>query len=350
LLEWQIRRLVTALPNVELWDQCAVEELAWTPDRQQVTGVVLTRRATGERLTYRADLVIDATGRGSATPKWLEAAGYGAPREEVVRVDMSYASCVFDCLPGDPVDYKALMIDAVAPSPGRGGIAMEIEEGRWIAGIMGRGGDHPPCDHAGFLEFARSLPAPDLYQLIRRLKPLSDPIPYRYPNSLRRHYEGMNRLPAGLLVLGDAVCSFNPIYGQGMSSAALQAVVLDELLQGAQGVQGPLGEGFSHAYFRRAATIVDTPWRLAVGQDFRFPDTKGQAAPGTALINRYVRQVERATHHDTEVYKAFLLVTALIKTPESLMRPRIMWRVLRPRWGRTGKVATPSMAGALLQD
>jgi 2-polyprenyl-6-methoxyphenol hydroxylase-like FAD-dependent oxidoreductase len=174
------------------------------------------------------------------------------------------------------------------------------------------------------LAFARSLAAPDIYNLISRLEPLSEIMPYRYPSSLRRHYEKLTRFPIGYLVAGDAICSFNPVYGQGMTSAAKQAAALDRTLR-AQPDRASLAKRF----FEEAAKVVDIPWQLAAGEDFQYPETVGPKPLGTDLINAYVSRVHQATHKDAVVYGAFLQVMNLLKPPTSLFHPKIVWRVLR---------------------
>jgi 2-polyprenyl-6-methoxyphenol hydroxylase-like FAD-dependent oxidoreductase len=156
-------------------------------------------------------------------------------------------------------------------------------------------------------------------------EPLSDVIPHKFGSSLRRHYEKLTRFPAGYLVLGDAICSFNPTYGQGMTSAAMQAAVLDELLAQRQGKL----TGIAPTFFKRAAKVVDTPWQLAVGEDFRFPQTTGPKPAGVDLLNRYVARVHRATLVDPEVGRAFARVMNLMAPPTSLMAPGMLVRVLR---------------------
>jgi 2-polyprenyl-6-methoxyphenol hydroxylase-like FAD-dependent oxidoreductase len=328
-LEWHIRQRVVALPNVTVLDECSVEELTTTADRQQVTGVRLTHRGEGKREeVLNADLVVDASGRGSPTPKWLEALGYARPEEEVIKVNMCYSTRIYRRQPGDLVGSKLIMIAPEPPHNKRIGLLFQIEEDRWIAMLGGMAGDYAPTDEQGFLEYAAGLAAPDIYQMLSRLEPLTDIYQYKYPSSLRRRYEKLARFPERYLVMGDAICSFNPIYGQGMTSAAMQAAELDRLIQ-EQGAKGL--HGLARHFFRRAAKVVDIPWQVAAGEDFRFPETEGKKSRETDFINAYVAKVHRATHTDTVVYRAFLDVMNLIQPPSSLMRPSIMWRVLRHR-------------------
>ncbi len=198
-----------------------------------------------------------------------------------------------------------------------------IEGDRWVLSMGGWMGDHAPTDEQGFLEYARALPAPDVYDIISQAEPLSDITPHKFISSLRRHYEKLERFPEGYLVLGDAICSFNPTYGQGMTSAAMQAAELDAILAQRQANAA----GIAPVFFKRAAKVIDTPWQLAVGEDFRFPGTTGPKPAGVDLINRYVAAVHRATLVDTLVGAAFIRVMNLMAPPTSLMTPSLMLRV-----------------------
>jgi 2-polyprenyl-6-methoxyphenol hydroxylase-like FAD-dependent oxidoreductase len=167
------------------------------------------------------------------------------------------------------------------------------------------------------------LPFSDIYDIISQSQPLSDIVPFKFPASLRRHYERLNRFPAGYLVLGDAICSFNPTYGQGMTVAALEVAELDRLL-----TENLSPDRLASTFFQRVAKIIDIPWQLAVGEDFRFPQTTGPKPPGTDLINWYVARVHRATLHDRVVGEALFKVGNLMASPSSLFHPRILWHVL----------------------
>ena len=165
-----------------------------------------------------------------------------------------------------------------------------------------------------------------MFEILQRLEPQGDIIQHRLPSNLRRHYETLERWPERYLVLGDAVSSFNPVYAQGMTSAAMQAVVLDDVLR--ERTRAGL-DGLRQRYFSRVAKVVDRPWLLAVSEDFRATTTTGPKPRGTDLVNPYVARVHRATQVDAAVHRAFLDVMNLVKPATSLMRPDIAWRVLR---------------------
>ena len=339
LLEWQVRRRVLALPNVTLLDEVDVERLDFTDANRSVGGVQIRQRRSGEHKLLRADLTVDAAGRGTAAPKWLEAAGYGKPPESAVKVNMGYATRIYRRRPDDLPGAAMVIVAGEAPHDKRGGLVFPIEGDRWICTLAGTAADYPPTDEAGFLEYARSLAAPDVYNLIARLEPLTEIISHKLPSSLRRHYEKMKRFPAGYLVLGDAVCSFNPVYGQGMTSATLQADALAELLAGRTSLSG-----LAPAYFRRIAKIVDIPWQMAVGEDFRYSETEGYKAPGTDFINAYGARLHRGTHNDPYLLIEFLKVMNLMQPPTSLFHPKTVWHVLRS--GRAQRAQQPVLQAA----
>lgn len=323
-LEFLIRQRTLALPNVALIDNCAVKALQTTGDSQRVTGVKVERRDgdIAEHVLV-ASLVVDCTGRGSRSSQWLVEMGYAAPTESEVKVSVGYATRIYRRDPADPRSQDWILLTPEAPKETRFGGMFPIEGDRWVVSMGGWMGDHAPTDEQGFLEYARALPAPDIYNIISQAEPLSDITPHKFTSSLRRHYEKLERFPEGYLVLGDAICSFNPTYGQGMTSAAMQAAELDAILAQRQASV----VGIAPLFFKRAAKVIDTPWQLAVGEDFRFPQTTGPKPAGVDLLNRYVAAVHRATLEDAAVGAAFIQVMNLMAPPSSLMTPRMVLRV-----------------------
>jgi hypothetical protein len=204
-----------------------------------------------------------------------------------------------------------------------------------LAGILG---DHPPTDPDGFLDFARSLRFPDIYETVRDAEPLDDPVAFRFPANVRHRYERLTRFPDGLLVMGDAVCSFNPIYGQGMSVAALEALVLRRHLE--RGI-----EPQPHRFFRDIARVVDVPWDIAVGGDLVFPGVQGRRTAKTRLVSAYLARLHAAAVHHASLASAFVRVAGLVARPESLLRPDIALRVLRASLHPAADTHTASRTG-----
>jgi 2-polyprenyl-6-methoxyphenol hydroxylase-like FAD-dependent oxidoreductase len=323
-LEWQVRRRVLALPGVKLLDQHRVRRLIADEDQTSVRGVGLEDVDGSRRLD--ADLVVDATGRGSRSPAWLEAMGYRRPPETEVQVGFGYTTRFYERRPGDLGDAMFALAYPTPPHDKRMGVAFPVEGDRWQVTLGGWLGDHAPIEGEGFVEFARSLCAPDIHRLISRAEPLTEPVVHKLPSSRWRHYERLRNVPAGYVVLGDAVCSFNPVYGQGMTTAALQASALAHCLR----TKADAGQ-FPRRYFRDAAQLLKTPWMLAVGEDFRYPEVTGPKAPGTDLVNWYIANVHRAVISDPVVYGAFLRVLHLESPPAAVFAPSILRRVLVDR-------------------
>ena len=205
-----------------------------------------------------ADLIIDASGRGSHTPQWLDAHGYGKPVESTVKVNVMYASRLYR--PGlSTTDWKALLISPGMPDKKMAAI-FAVEGDRWLVTLGGVHGVQPPSDEAGYLEFARSLPVPDVYQAIVAAEPLTPIATHRFSGYVRRHYDRVKPFPERLLVMGDAFCSFNPIYGQGMTVSAREALVLDEVLRERTEL-----DGLPRRFHSKIVDVVDNAWRPTTG-------------------------------------------------------------------------------------
>jgi 2-polyprenyl-6-methoxyphenol hydroxylase-like FAD-dependent oxidoreductase len=321
LLEGQVRARVRALPNVTCLDSHDIVGLAATPDGRRVTGARVLRRAGGAEELVDADLVVDATGRGSRTPVWLEALGYPRPQQDQVRIGLGYATRTYR-LPPDTPDGDLAVLQTATPQHPRSGVLLRLEGDRWMVTLGGRLGDHPPTDPDGFLGFARSLRFPDIYEAVREAEPLDDPVGFRFPASVRHRYERLDRFPDGLLVMGDAVCSFNPVYGQGMSVAAVEALALRRHVEGGAAAS-------PRRFFGDLARVVDAPWDIAVGGDLAFPGVQGRRTLKARLVSAYLARLHAAAAHDVSLASAFLRVASLVAPPQILLDPRIAVRVLR---------------------
>ena len=324
LIEGVVRKRVLALPNLTVLQNCAATELLTDATHTRVTGVRLDDRANQLMRDLSADLVIDATGRGSKAPQWLQALGYAAPAESVIKVDLAYATRIYR---RDPHDLSHFVALEPPPHGSRGCALFAVEGDRFMLTLFGYAGDHPPTDDAGFVAFARSLPLPDVYERIKDQQPLSDVAVFKFPANLRRHYEKLARMPAGYLVIGDAVCSFNPIYGQGMSVSAMEAEALQKVL--AASVTSQNMQGMRKLFYKEVAAALAVPWRLASGADLAYTKVEGKRNPLLKVVNAYLRQVHLATCVDEQVGMTFVEVSSLLKKPSAFFRPAFVVRVLR---------------------
>jgi 2-polyprenyl-6-methoxyphenol hydroxylase-like FAD-dependent oxidoreductase len=322
LLEHAVRARVAALPGVRFLPPTEVLGPTTTPDGRRVTGVrVLPRDGDGAEYTIAADLVVDACGRASRTPVWLGELGYPRPVEEQVRVGVTYVTRTYRREPHLMEGLLGALTNAVPGQP-RAGIVAAQEDNRFAVALSGMLGEEPPTDDEGFAAFADSLAAPQVAEVIRSSVPESEPVLMRFPASQRRRYERLRRFPDGYLVVADALCSFNPIYGQGMTVAALETLLLRRLL--AEG-----GDDLARRFFRGAAKLIDAPWSIAVGTDLRFSEVVGPRTAKVRFVNAYVHRLHMAATADPVLGAAFLRVLNLVDPPTRLLAPGIVLRVLR---------------------
>jgi 2-polyprenyl-6-methoxyphenol hydroxylase-like FAD-dependent oxidoreductase len=320
LLELIVRRRVAYLEGVRVHPGCHFVDYLVDGGATGVDGVVIRGDGT-DREAIRADLVVDATGRTSRTPKWLENHGYAPPALDEVHIDLAYSSTLIE---RPPRDHRTLYVP-LSPPRTRGGAAFPIEGDRWLVNVHGIHGDHPPGDFDGFAAFAASLPTPELSRLLDDHPRAAGTVEhYPIPSNRRYRYQDLDRFPDGLIVIGDAIASFNPVYAQGMSVAALEVLALHHAL--ATGGHDDLAP----RYFDRAEAAVDVAWKMAVGADFGFEETTGPKPRGTDLFNRYLSRLTRRAHTDGRLRHAFYQAIVMERPPTSLLRPGVLWRVFGP--------------------
>ncbi|MFE9581653.1 FAD-dependent oxidoreductase [Nocardia sp. NPDC006044] len=331
LLEAVLRQRTLATPGVRLCEGAARGLIG---DAHRVRAVSVSG-AYGTH-AHATDLVVDATGRGSRAPVWLTALGAQAPAEDRLEVDLGYASRLFRRTPGQLGEHSSVIVSTGAN--GRGGGAIRVEGDRWHVTLAGLLGDHPPTDPVGFAAFANTLSAPDIHDIVVGSEPLDEAVPHRFRSPVRRRFERLDAVPHGFLVLGDALCSFNPLYAQGMAVAAQQAMALRDCLRA--GAELP---GLPARFYSAAGKVVDVAWQLSAGADLSHPGVLGPRTPRTRLTNAYVARVQRAAHVDPLVARTFLRVANLVEPPAALLHPRIASRILL-RGNRT-PVAAPDIGG-----
>ena len=312
MLEDGVRRRLLQLPNVRLVEHSDALEPVFDGAAGRMTGVrVQLHRDSDGVETMGADLVVDASGRGSHSPAWLDALGYAKPREEAVQVQIGFMTRLYRRRPEHLPGKQAIVMTACRPG-WRFGVILAQEDERWIVTLGGYLGDRPPMEDAGYIEFARSLPKPEIFEVIKDAEPLTPLTPYQFNANLRRHYEELSCFPEGLLVFGDALCSFNPIYGQGMTVACTEALALQECL-----ASRPVG--IARRFFQMASKLIDIPWQIAVGSDLENPAVAGKRTAQTRFVNWYLAKLFQAAQYDAVLATRFLEVANLMKQPPSLM-------------------------------
>jgi 2-polyprenyl-6-methoxyphenol hydroxylase-like FAD-dependent oxidoreductase len=324
LFEHVLRERVRGRDGIRIRDGCHLIALTHDEAAGRVTGVRF-RDERGRETTMDADLTVDATGKASRTPRWLADHGYPDPEEERVEVGITYSTVRID----RPEDARRGLLIAPEPDRPRGAAMLPVEGGRWEVLLQGLHGERSPRDPDTFLKWADELPLDDIATRLREQTWRSDIQQYPFPASVRRRYDRLSRYPDGLVVTGDAVASFNPIYGQGMSVAALDALALHAAMRDGTAALAP-------RFFDRVADVVDEAWGTAVRSDFVFERTTGPKPFATDLLNGYVDRLVRRSHDDGRLTEAFLRVFRMERPATSLLRPGVLWRVFRPRFGPLG--------------
>jgi 2-polyprenyl-6-methoxyphenol hydroxylase-like FAD-dependent oxidoreductase len=339
-LEAYVRELVLARGNVAIETGQVARGLIG--DRRRVTGARMLARDVeareqnqqSEPRTLAADLVVDASGRGSQLPRWLKELGAAVPREQSVRADVVYTSCFVRRKSTHFNGDYGYIVTPAAPAR-RGAAVLALEGERFIVTLSGYLGEPGPSDFAGMLEYARGMGSERLVTFLSDAEPLSEPVQMRDPESRWRRYDRLSSFPEGLLVCGDALSCFNPAYAQGMTVAALEARALLQCLRAGSQRLPP-------RYFRAAAKVVAAAWSIAVVADFAFEGVTGERPWGTPLLNAYVARLHRAASRDADVALARLRVTHLLAPPSTLLSPRILARVFR--YGGPAVSSAPGMA------
>lgn len=317
LIEHVVRGKLLALPNVTPRFDTSVQGLVFDPAGTSVQGVEVD--GPEGRGIIETSLVVDASGRGSRLSTWLAAAGWPTPEEETIPAEIAYTTRLFRRSPVHFGGRRVLVVGADRPL-WRAGVALLTEEDRWIVTLGGYRGDAAPADPDGFAAFAASLPTPELGRLVTTAEPLSGFETFRFPGSRRRRYERLDLLPAGVLAFGDSFCSFNPLYGQGMTVAALQAIALSEALSAGD-------QYLAHRFHAAAAHVAETPWRMAAGADRAHPQLAASADPAQRFLNWYLERLHWAAATDPVLAALFLSVANLKTPPEAILAPGALVRI-----------------------
>lgn len=329
LLEGYVRERVRKLPNVQIVENVTARGLVVSAGQSAVTGVRLVHRAKGQHEEVLAsDLLVDASGRGSRSPHWLKANGFAAPPEQAVDIGLNYVTRHFRRQSHHLAGNLGASIPATPTNPTSGAILAQ-EGDRWIVSLAFYFNRKPPTDAAGFVEAARQLAAPDIYRVVRDAEALDEPATFHSPSNLRRRYERLKAFPQGYLVFGDAICSYNPVYGQGMTVTTLEAKALQVALAGNR-------DRLANWFFRAAAKVVANPWTIVVGNDLQL--RRAQEHRWVGFLPWYVDRVQVAARRDAVVANAFQEVSELVSPPLRLLQPKLAARVLA---GNARKTVSP---------
>jgi len=328
-LEYHVRERTLAIPNVRFAERHDILGLVTDPSKTKVIGALVHNKDSdkGEEI-LEADLVVDATGRGSRTPIWLEDLGYPRVQEDRKKIGLAYVTQHYR-LRNDPY-LGDLSINGIAyPGNPRGIIFAKTDGDRAEMTTYGILGDHPPTDQQGLYDWLGTLGIPEGHEAIVQAEPLDEPIKFSFPTTLRRRYEDLDRFPEGFLVVGDAVSCFNPVYAGGMTVAVLSALIMRNHLHSGAAPK-PLD------YFRDLATeVIDPVWQMTHSVDLSFPGVEGERPLKLKLEQKFMSLVQKAAHRDSRVTAGYMRVAGQVEHPSTLMKPKFLWRVLLANLGVT---------------
>ena len=324
-LELVCRRRVEREPNIEFRARTRVTELIASPDNRAVGGVRFedTRGSQGDLAT---DLVVDASGRASPTLRFLEAVGAAKPAAIEIGIDQAYATAVFEKPEDAPMDWLFAVHAPTPPGSSRFGIVLPMEGQRWSVSLCVNHGEAPPGDIDGFMAFVKSFRMPTIYNAIRRAKRVSDIARFGMPFSVLRGFDRLHSFPRGLVPLGDSVCRFTPVNGQGMTVAAQEAQVLASLFESRRRRRDPL-DGLAQTFFREIQPFLETPWSVAMA-DLVYPQTRGERPPEFEKKLQYTHTLMRLAAEDPEIDRIVFEVRSLLRPQSALREPELASRVM----------------------
>ncbi|MEP3637272.1 MAG: FAD-dependent monooxygenase [Paracoccaceae bacterium] len=317
LLEYVLRQRLRDCANVDLQDQVAVDSVI--SEDGTIVGVV-TDRITHGNSTVRADLVVDASGRGSKAANWLEGMGLGRPAHESIVTKLGYVSAIFGMPKDMSHDWRVLLCLPRLPDEKRMAVVSPVEKDQWMVTAGAWFDDRSDCTHEALAAYLKTLPIPDLYEAVAAAVPRSQPRRYRMLGGLRRRFDLMKHWPGQFLVVGDAVCSINPIYSQGMSASALQVEAF------ADGMRHHLS---TQSMQKSICASVERPWQLAASVENRFDGTGPLPTPMDRLRNAYFDQLVKASAWDQTIALSLLRVNNLIADPATLTNVSMMARLVK---------------------
>ncbi len=326
LLESVVRNHCAAIAHMTTRQRCRAQRLTASEDGERVTGVACLH-SDGSVENIQADLIVDASGNGQLTLNLLAALAIPAPRETVVSVGMGYSTTMFEIPANPPAEWRMVATLADPPANRRSAVLAPVEGRRWMVTLAGRHDSKPPEDEAAFMEFARQLRTRTIYNAIREAKRCAPILRYGFKASRWRHFETMERFPSGLIPIGDTICRFNPIYGQGMSVAAKEAHLLRGLLQSAL-EKGTNLSSLPCAFLAQTPSIIDAPWTTSVIPDFLDPLTAGERPPDLEGSLIFGAALRRLAYEDGDIHRLMLEVQHLIAPRSILREPAIVARVM----------------------
>jgi 2-polyprenyl-6-methoxyphenol hydroxylase-like FAD-dependent oxidoreductase len=320
-----LRRRAEALANITLRPACRVIGIVPMAGGVGASGVQFVN-GSGRSETLDTDMVVDASGRGAPTLTLLDAFCWDRPQMTEIGVDISYATAVIEIPPNATAEWKAVLTLPDPPHVALNAIIVPTEDRRWITAIADHSATAWIETWDAFLEASRSLITPTVFNALRYAQPAEGIRHYRFPVSTWKHFERLPQLPRGVLPVADALCRFNPIHGQGMSSAAKQALLLEDVLRRAADEPDPIA-AVQAGFMSEVASVLETPWTMSTSADLAFPQTRGERPDNFAEAREFEAALFRAAVADPVVHRAMIEVAQLLQSHHRLQEPDIIRRI-----------------------
>lgn len=326
LLEWHIQKRIDQISNITITYETLVKGLLVDGKLNKVRGVKVKYLETGMQEEVHADIVVDASGFGSKSIEWLREYEIEV-QEEKVRIDLFYATKMFKLKENEELDCCNMLMSPSFPENPYGVLIQTIEDNRYFVTFSGYANEKAPQTDDEFYDFAENLSIPNVTEFLNKAEGITDIKTYKIPYQVRRRFDLVNNVPEGLLVVGDAQCRFDPVFGQGVSVAAMEAHQLQLLLQSRK----QLDKTFTQQFYKKAADIIETPWDMTTTEISRHPQLKRELTTKQKFQLWYTKQIYRLSASDSDVYIRLVRVMNLIRSPFHLFHPKVLLAVLLNR-------------------
>ncbi|MGA5677629.1 FAD-dependent oxidoreductase [Bacillus cereus] len=326
LLEWHIQKRIHQISNITIKYETLVKGLLVDAKLNKVCGVKVKYLETNTQEEVHADLVVDASGFGSKSIEWLREYEIKV-QEEKVRIDLFYATKMFKLKENEELDCCNMLMSPSFPDNPYGVLIQTIEDNRYFVTFSGYANEKAPQTDDEFYDFAENLSISNVTDFLNKAEGITDIKTYKIPYQVRRRFDLVNNVPEGLLVIGDAQCRFDPVFGQGVSVAAMEAHQLQLLLQDRK----ELDKTFTQQFYKKAATIIETPWDMTTTEISRHPQLKRELTTKQKFQLWYTKQIYRLSASNSDVYIRLVRVMNLIRSPFHLFHPKVLLSVLLNR-------------------
>lgn len=323
MLEQHIQYRTEAVSNIIIQNGKIVEKLIMDNQRVKVCGITVKCLETGIQEDMYADIVVDASGFNSKNTSWLQEYKINV-KEEKVKIDLSYSTRMFRLKENYCIDGKVIYVTPKLPEIPYGALIQKIEKDQYFLTYIGYANERLPKNEKGFYDFSKKMALPDILEFLQNAEAISDINMYKVSYQVRRQFEKTKNMPAGFLVIGDAHTRFDPIYGQGMTIAAMEAMELQRCLQQSNRID----KKFTQIFYARIAKIVEIPWEMTTTEIFRHPELRGDLSLKQKFQQWYTKKVYETATNNEEVYSRFARVVHLLCKPTHLFHPKVLFAIL----------------------